>query len=257
MLQSISDMRGYGINSTTGRVGHVEDFLFDDKQWAIRYLIVDTAPLFFGRKVLISPYSITEISQDIGFVTLSISKDDIKNSPAIDTARPISRQQEMQLNQHYKWPSYWKESGLWNLANSPHAAVSAMEVETARAAESPPEDMHVETMSDPHLRSTSEVLTYEIVGTDERIGKANDFVVSENDWALRYITVDAGARLLGKKVLIAVDWIESVDWRESLIHTELSQSLVASAPQFTSLGRIDRDYERKLFDHYDRPAYWE
>ncbi len=256
MLQSVSDMENYAIISTTGRVGHVEDFFFDDEQWAIRYLVVDTAPLFFGRKVLISPFSITEVSTESGEAVLNVSKDKIKNSPEIDTARPISRQHETQLNDYYSWPSYWQEGGLWYMANTPHAAVTSMQIEAEHQKESPPEGIP-ETVSDPHLRSTREVLTYEILGTDDQIGKANDFVVSEGDWALRYLIVDAGPWLLGKKAIIAVDWIQSVSWKESQITVDVSRGLVSNAPEFTSLGKVDRDYEKTLFSHYNRRGYWE
>jgi hypothetical protein len=35
----------------------VKDFYFDDKTWAIRYLVADTGNWLTGRQVLLSPYS--------------------------------------------------------------------------------------------------------------------------------------------------------------------------------------------------------
>ena len=42
----------------TGLIGEVDDLYFDDEDWAIRYLVVDTGGWLSGRKVLISPVAI-------------------------------------------------------------------------------------------------------------------------------------------------------------------------------------------------------
>ena len=54
-LRSTKDVTGHHIQASDGEVGHVQDFIIDDKNWAIRYLIVDTQNWWPGRKVLISP----------------------------------------------------------------------------------------------------------------------------------------------------------------------------------------------------------
>jgi hypothetical protein len=41
-LRSVSAVTGYHIHATEGEIGHVENFLIDDRDWSIRHLIVDT-----------------------------------------------------------------------------------------------------------------------------------------------------------------------------------------------------------------------
>jgi len=41
-LRSARDVTGYYIAALDGDIGHVGDFLIDDRAWAIRYLVVDT-----------------------------------------------------------------------------------------------------------------------------------------------------------------------------------------------------------------------
>src|SRR5262249_47837979 len=41
-LRSVRDVTGYDIEAADGEIGHVEDFAIDDREWAIRYLVVDT-----------------------------------------------------------------------------------------------------------------------------------------------------------------------------------------------------------------------
>jgi hypothetical protein len=54
-LKSAKDVAGYHIHARDGQIGHVEDFLFDDVTWAIRYLLVDTSNWIGGRAVLVPP----------------------------------------------------------------------------------------------------------------------------------------------------------------------------------------------------------
>ncbi len=41
-LRSAADVTGYHMAATDGRIGHIEDFLFDDACWCIKYLLVAT-----------------------------------------------------------------------------------------------------------------------------------------------------------------------------------------------------------------------
>ena len=41
-LRSIEAVTGYHIHASDGEIGHVEDFLVEDADWSIHYLVVDT-----------------------------------------------------------------------------------------------------------------------------------------------------------------------------------------------------------------------
>ncbi len=58
MLKSIKEMQGYELGAQDGKIGRCSDFLFDDRTWAVRYIVGDTRKWLPGRKVLISPISI-------------------------------------------------------------------------------------------------------------------------------------------------------------------------------------------------------
>ena len=57
-------MSDYEIHAQDGEIGHVEDFVIDDKTWRVRYLVVVTRNWFPGKRVLLSPDWIEEISAD-------------------------------------------------------------------------------------------------------------------------------------------------------------------------------------------------
>lgn len=58
MLQSVRDLRGYIIHATDGEIGKVDQFLFDDETWTIRYLVVNTGNWLLKKLVLISPIAL-------------------------------------------------------------------------------------------------------------------------------------------------------------------------------------------------------
>lgn len=61
-LRSTREVIGYHIQALDGEIGHVEDFIVDDANWAIRYMVVDTRNWWPGKKVLVSPQWIKAVS---------------------------------------------------------------------------------------------------------------------------------------------------------------------------------------------------
>ncbi len=91
----------------------VEDFYFDDVAWVIRYLVVETGSWLSSREVLISPIAIGRPNSTEKLLPAAISRDQIRNSPDIDTKKPVSRQHEIGYLGYYGYPNYWGGSGLW------------------------------------------------------------------------------------------------------------------------------------------------
>jgi hypothetical protein len=109
---------------------------------------------------------------------------------------------------------------------------------------------------DSHLRSTREVSGYYIQAQDGDLGHAEDFLLEEESWALRYMIVDTRNWLPGRKVLLHPTWIEAVDWYEQRVHVSLERERIRSSPEFNEPADVTRDYEVLLFDHYGRSGYW-
>ena len=45
MLQNIKQFNGEKLHALDGEIGHVEDFYFDDKNWAVRYIVANTSAI--------------------------------------------------------------------------------------------------------------------------------------------------------------------------------------------------------------------
>jgi len=107
-LRSARDVMGYYISATAGDLGHVEDFLVDDGTWAIRYIIVDTRNWLPGRRVLISPEWIQEVSWEDSKVYVDLSKRHIEAVPEFDPSTPLAREHEERLYDHLGRSKYWE-----------------------------------------------------------------------------------------------------------------------------------------------------
>ncbi len=102
-LRSMSAIHGYHIHATDGVIGHVENILLDDANWAIRYVVVDTRNWWPGAHVLISPCAVQAIEWTDHEVRLNVSRTLVKTSPPWDPADMIEREYERSLHDHYGW----------------------------------------------------------------------------------------------------------------------------------------------------------
>ncbi len=106
MLRSIKQLYGDKLGASDGDIGHVKDFYFDDQNWAIRYLVVDTRNWWPGKRVLVSPQWIERISWNESKVFVNLSRETVKQSPEY-SEEALTRDYETRLHQHYNRQGYW------------------------------------------------------------------------------------------------------------------------------------------------------
>ncbi len=150
MQRNIKSLIGYSMEATDGDIGKVEDFYFEDTTWLIRYLILKTGNWFLYRKVLIVPQAKVKRNAAPGIFPVNLSKEQIGSSPDIDTDKPVSRQQDMELYGHYAWQRY---GGSGFYAGGSAAAMDNVPIIDEKIMkEADPNDKRSD--DDLHLRST-------------------------------------------------------------------------------------------------------
>ena len=245
MLDKIKTLNGYKLtNQDEGDIGTAKDFYFDDSHWIIRYLVADTGNWLTGRQVLLSPYALIAVMPEERHITINLTKEQIESSPALSSDKPVSQQFETNYHSYYGYPMYWYGFYAWGAF--PYLARDYKPV---------PEQTPEEKGWDPRLRSTREVTGYHIHATDGELGHIEDFVIDDETWAVRYLIVDTRNWFPGKKILIAPQWIDRVSWSDSKVFINLPRATIQQAPEYTDT-LLDRDYETRLHEHYDRPGYW-
>jgi hypothetical protein len=76
------------VKATDGEIGHVEDFLFDDETWEIRYTIVDTRNFWPGKSVLLRPQWIKSIDWAERKIQTNLPRAVIEKAPIGTQNRP-------------------------------------------------------------------------------------------------------------------------------------------------------------------------
>jgi uncharacterized protein YrrD len=249
MYRSAQSMINYEINAFDGNLGHCKDFLFDDQFWTVRYLVVNTGNWLTGRKVLITPASIERADWANNMFDVNLTKEQIENAPLLDEDAPVSRQYEISWTAHYGLSPYWLGPLTWGATDKPGELL----VNGKRTDATNDSDEN----RDKNLRSVDEIVGYRIHGSDNELGKVEDFILDDECWSVRYLVVNTGNWLVGRKVLISHLWIEFVSWMERSVTVNLTADQVENSPEYDPTAPVNRMYEERLYDYYGRPRYWE
>lgn len=252
MLRSEKSLEGFTIGATDGAIGKVKDFLFDDQAWAIRYVVVDTSSWLGGREVLVSPYGIGKPNWVAKALPVNVTQEQIKNSPGIETDKPVSRQNERSYLGYYGYPYYWGGTGLWGEESYPGTRLTGMEASAYRGYLTAPSDDD----GDPHLRSCEAVKGYHVHASDGDIGHIQGFIVDDYTWSIRYLIVNTSNWWVGHEVLVSPEWIQDFSYSESKVTTNLDREAIKASPVYDANVVLNRDAEADIYNHYGRHGYW-
>lgn len=246
MIISIDRISDYKFVATDGEIGKIKEFLFDDEFWTIRYLVVSTGSWLSKRNVLISPYFINNINHGLEEIYVDLTQDQIRNSPDVDSDKPVSRQDEEKYYKYYGAPEYW---------GGPYAWGSTSVINRNR------EDWktykHGESKWNASLRSSKDVTGHKIQATNENIGDVEDFIIDDENWTIRYFLVDTGKWLDNKLILVSPDWIDNISWDEKKVFVKVTSEQIRNAPEYDETTGLSRDYEKNLYNYYGMEGYWD
>ncbi len=239
MLRNVNDLLGFRLAATDGDIGEVDDMLFDDRDWRIRYFVVDTGDLLPGRRVLINSADAGAPDYENHRLPVDLTTERVKEAPSLESHQPVSRQHEQQLISYYGWDAYWMTS----------------------APVPPPPAEHAPPQGDPEeptLRSVKEIDGYALQAVDKRFGDIQGCIADAADWKLRYVVVDIQRWIPGSKlVLLAVNWLHKVDWTEREVAVDLASDKIKESPEWDGDQPVHRGYEQQLHGYYGRPGYWQ
>jgi len=243
MIRSVKGLRHIAVNASDGRIGYVEQVFFDDAQWTIRYLVVDTDLEVAERRVLVSPMVVTGFEETApGAIHVRLTRRQVAESPDIDTEKPVSRQKELEYNRYFLLPTYWGAMGLWGSRALPTELMSL--VLQAETPEPEPGDVH--------LRSSRTVIGYRVKASDGKVGHIEDFLYDDASWRICYAEVDTRNWVGGRHVIVSPTWVQSVSWDDRAISVNLPVESVRAAPDYTSPDTVTPEYEELVRSHFAR-----
>lgn len=259
MFRSEKEIDGISVHAVDGMVGKVDQLVFDDQNWAVRYIVVDIGTWLTGKRIIISPAAIEHITKNTLFT--KNSKNQIKNSKAFEKIDLVSRQEERELHDYYSWPYYWTYPQTYNsLGGALYPGLTPPLFNPSRQSiteEALKKDREKEQkVRKNHLRQTKEIKGYTIQATDEEYGNVTDFIIDDNLWVIRYLVISNGL-INPKRHLIAPQWTGGIDWGENTVYVLRNKQTIENSPLYNPALPIDRTYENKIYDHFKGEKYWE
>jgi sporulation protein YlmC with PRC-barrel domain len=236
MLMSLAELVGFSIQAADGQIGKVSDFYFDEKEWIVRYLIDQTGSWFSRRQVVIAPACIVKIDIGKKEIVTGLTRSQVENSPRIDLGKPLAQDEEQQIINYYHWPDYKSLTKEWMMQRN-------------MAAD--------KISSGPNLHSSQTITGYHIITREEEVGFVENMIVDDKNWMIRYLVIDANFGLESKKILIAPDWIDTINWHERDMSVNIATKKMSECPTFDLSMPIRREYENLLYEHFECKKYWE
>lgn len=248
MLRSVKDLFGYTIDGRDEyTIGKVKDFLFDESQWAIRYLVADTGSWMSSHKVLISPghLLLPEVGVFPSSIPVNLTKAQVEECPPLAQDAPVSRRYEMAYARYHGQYPYWAGPEIWGTTAFPMASMPEPSGEEMLRYE-----RELKDIESCHLRSAKEVIGYHIEGIDSGVGHVDDLIMDACSWTIQWMVIDTRNWLPGRKVLIAPEWIQAFEWEMRKARVKLTKEQIKNSPPFDPHAPINKGYGDQLYDYY-------
>lgn len=107
------------------------------------------------------------------------------------------------------------------------------------------------------LRPVKDLKGYALLATDGPIGHVVDVLVDDRHWAVRYLVVDTGTWLSGRRVLISPMSLGRPDWALQQLPVSLTKDRVEHSPDVDTQKPVSRQHEEEQLSYYGYPVYWE
>ena len=225
-MNNASQLIGKRIDAVNGEIGSVHDLYFDDQTWSVRYLIVDTGKWLPGRKVLVAPEAIMKPWHHQAAIAVKLTTEQIRSSPDIDTAMPVSRVSEELLHRHYQWTPYWDSTIVPIPPMPPPPRPLTVEEDRQEAGQA------AESLVDVRLRSANELAGYHVKAGDGDVGHVQDLLLDDDLSRILFLVVEMKRWLFGKKVLAGPNWISRVDWATYTVHVDANRQALKNAQEY-------------------------
>ena len=101
-LRSAREVEGYRVRARDGEIGHIIDFLVDDRSLAIRHVVVHTAGWLHSRDVVLAPSHALGIDWALRTVQVDLTRAQVEQSPRYDTHKPLDVEHERRVSEFWQ-----------------------------------------------------------------------------------------------------------------------------------------------------------
>lgn len=234
MLRSLSEIMGYGLQCMDGRGGRCIDFLFDDRDWVIRYLVGETNRWWPKRRVLISTQSVGEPDWDTHLVPIGLRTKELQNSPRRGPPGDLP------------WMALDPASG------EPDTSAAAG-VDTEPSDRTEASGKAVETAAHKHAQSVRAIRRYRAWAEGKARGSVEDLIVDDSNWKIRWLVTGTGRAPSARKVMVKPDAVAGTPVGRRELRLNMTWNQLEHSPDYDPSAPINRRYEPHFYDLRGRP----
>ncbi len=246
MLWNASALNGYPIKAIDGQIGIVADLLFDEQDWAIRWLVVDTGDWISGRRVLLPVSALGQPDPETHSLPVALTMKQVEESPDVKASDTLSHEAELLVCAHYDLP-HGRDHYLWASHDRAPADVTLPNpLQSLATSVSVGSEIGKHR---PHVHSISTITGASIEAADGDIGHGEDFLIDAVQWQVRYLVVHTSSWRTGEKLLVSPLSINGIDWTRSVIHLAVTCQKVKDSPHYDAAQTVDGAFD-ELFNTY-------
>lgn len=205
-MRRAEDLYGFVLRGTDGTLGRIHDLYFDDRNWTVRYIALNTGSWPIPRFVLLSPCVLRTLAWDKRRGSVQLTKEQVNHGPEVELSPVLSAAQCAELDAYYGWPIWTatgpEGSGKWG--------------EGCRT---------VVQGGGSLLQSAREIPAYRIDIGGTEMGRAEDLLFDDGLWTVRYLVVDCWSWPPGRRQLIPPECVHRIGRSECKIYAQFRHRL--------------------------------
>ncbi len=272
------DIKNYSVyDYTNDKIGSIHDIIVDETG-RFRYLVIDTGFWIFGKKVLLPVGRASIDYSDKKIYASGLTKKQAENLPEYDDDMTIDYDYEERVRTVYRGVeydpnntvhsqeargydsgayNYDRDAQLYQLNTANHGDVVNYETNfmNNRDRFNLASGVNLYKIGDlyPDYHSifdNDDLMSYSLYSdTDEKVGSVEDILV-DRDGHFRYLVVDTGFWIFGKKVLLPFGRARIDRAQQRIYATGMTKEQAEHLPEYNSDMTIDYDYEEKVRNVY-------
>ena len=240
MLCSLNKLKMYDVVANDGQIGKIKDYYFDEKNWVVRYLLIDSCGYLNRSNGFISTSSVSNIDMRANkiHVNFSISKIGLNTKTKKET-NPREKKIDIQFSDFFERPSYW------GFLDSPWVVGPQGVI-----YENIPGKNEIRLPSgQPNLPSYNQITRYQVHAIDAFLGQIVDILVNEDTWQFQFLELEKENWTDWQSTLLPYDLIERLNPGARNIEVLTNRNLVLTSPTYNPKS-LPNFYFESILQHY-------
>lgn len=106
------------------------------------------------------------------------------------------------------------------------------------------------------LLNLSTIRGRKVAASDGNIGSVSDILFDDISWMIRWLVVDTGDWLSGRKILLPPAALGHAEPTAKTFPVRLTKAEVEASPELDTHRPVSRQFETSTYDHYGWSPYW-